>query len=90
MYEVIIADGGIAGMSAGSAWTSFRLNPLAEKLGCSMVGGVVETGKFQQAHPAGDAARSVQLAIMAAAEGAEAAFAINSALLKVPPIAAIS
>ena len=64
----------------------WQASPLAEKLGCSVVGGVVETAKFQQTHPrmfvAGDAARSVQLAIVAAAEGAEAAFAINSALLK--------
>lgn len=66
-----------------------QATPLAEKLGCSMVGGVVKTGKFQQTHArmfvAGDAARSVQLGIVAAAEGAEAAFAINSALLKERP-----
>lgn len=59
---------------------------LAEKLGCSLNGGVVETARFQQTHArlyvAGDAARSVQLGIVAAAEGAEAAFAINSELLK--------
>ena len=64
----------------------FQASPLAEKLGCSVVGGVVETAKFQRTQArmfvAGDAARSVQLAIVAAAEGAEAAFAINSALLK--------
>jgi thioredoxin reductase len=64
----------------------YQASPVAEKLGCSVVGGVVETGKFQQTNPrlfvAGDAARSVQLAIVAAAEGAEAAFAINTALLK--------
>ena len=63
-----------------------QASPLAEKLGCSIAGGVVKTAKFQQVHPrlfvAGDAARSVQLAIVAAAEGAEAAFAINTALLK--------
>lgn len=63
-----------------------QASPLAEKLGCSIAGGVVKTAKFQQVHPrlfvAGDAARSVQLAIVAAAEGAEAAFAINNALLK--------
>ncbi|OGW37395.1 MAG: hypothetical protein A2X58_05775 [Nitrospirae bacterium GWC2_56_14] len=63
-----------------------QASPLAEKLGCSIAGGVVKTAKFQQVHSrlfvAGDAARSVQLAIVAAAEGAEAAFAINTALLK--------
>lgn len=64
----------------------YQASPLAEKLGCSIAGGVVKTARFQQVHPrlfvVGDAARSVQLAIVAAAEGAEAAFAINSALLK--------
>ena len=63
-----------------------QASPLAEKLGCSIAGGVVKTAKFQQVHSrlfvAGDAARSVQLAIVAAAEGAEAAFAINTELLK--------
>lgn len=64
----------------------FQASHLAEKLGCTMVGGAVETKKLQQTHErmfvAGDAARSVQLAIVAAAEGVEAAFAINSALLQ--------
>lgn len=64
----------------------FQACSLTEKLGCSVIEGVVETAKFQQTHDrmyvAGDAAKSVQLAIVAAAEGAEAAFAINSALLK--------
>lgn len=59
---------------------------LAQILGCVVNGGVVETGKFQQTHPrmfvAGDAARSVQLGIVAASEGVEAAFAINTALQK--------
>ncbi|SNB48091.1 NAD(P)/FAD-dependent oxidoreductase [Geobacter sp. DSM 9736] len=64
----------------------FQASPLAEKLRCSVTEGVVNTAKFQQVHSrlfvAGDAARSVQLAIVAAAEGVEAAFAINTALLK--------
>jgi thioredoxin reductase len=64
----------------------FQASVLAEKLGCSIVGGAVETKKLQQTHErmfvAGDAARSVQLAIVAASEGVEAAFAINTALLK--------
>lgn len=62
-------------------------SPLAEKLGCEVPeDGIVDTGKFQAVQPrlfvVGDAARSVQLAIVAAAEGAEAAFAINTALQK--------
>ena len=45
------------------------------------------TGKFESTgipglFVAGDASRSVHLVIVAAAEGAEAAFAINTALLK--------
>lgn len=47
---------------------------------------MVKVGKFQQTGSRlfviGDAARSVQLAIVAAAEGAEAAFAINTSLQK--------
>lgn len=64
----------------------YQASHLAQTLGCVVNGGVVETGKFQQTHPrmfvAGDAARSVQLGIVAAAEGVEAAFAINTALQK--------
>ncbi len=61
---------------------------LPAKLGCDFTKrGVVRTGEYEEtAVPglfvAGDASRRVQLAIVAAAEGAEAAFAINSDLLK--------
>lgn len=62
-------------------------SPLAQKFGCHEKGGTVDTGKFQVTHVpglylAGDASRSVQLAIIAAAQGAEAAFAINIELQK--------
>jgi thioredoxin reductase len=62
-------------------------SPLAERLGCRMRDGLVETGRLQETGVpglflAGDAARSVKLAIIAAAEGAEAAFAIQTALQK--------
>ncbi len=65
----------------------YQASPLAAKLGCTITeGGVVKVGKFQQTGSRlfviGDAARSVQLAIVAAAEGAEAAFAINTSLQK--------
>jgi len=65
----------------------YQASPLAEKLGCDVTGGgVVKAGKLQQTKErlfvAGDAARSVQLGIIAAAEGAEAAYAINTALQK--------
>jgi thioredoxin reductase len=65
-----------------------RPSPLATKLGCEIKsGGTVETGRLQETgipglYLAGDAARSVKLAIIAAAEGAEAAFAIDQALRK--------
>jgi thioredoxin reductase len=61
---------------------------LAVKLGCAMNNkGTVATGKYETTHlpglfVAGDASRAVQWVIVAAAEGAEAAFAINTDLLK--------
>lgn len=65
----------------------YQASPLAERLGCTITeGGVVKVGKLQRTQPrlfvVGDAARSVQFAVVAAAEGAEAAFAINTALQK--------
>jgi len=61
---------------------------LAVSLGCAFnEKGTVRTGKYESTHlrglyVAGDASRAVQWAIVAAAEGAEAAFAINTDLLK--------
>jgi thioredoxin reductase len=61
--------------------------PLVRQLGCPMTdAGVVETGLHQSTrvpgvYVAGDAARDIQFAIIAAAEGAAAAFAINRELL---------
>jgi thioredoxin reductase len=61
---------------------------LAAKLGCEFTDkGAVLTGEYETTnvpglYVAGDASRLVQLAIVAAAEGAKAAFAINTALLK--------
>jgi thioredoxin reductase len=60
---------------------------LAARLGCRFTGkGAVHTGWCESTNVrglfvAGDASRNVQLAIIAAAEGAEAAFAINKSLL---------
>ena len=59
---------------------------LAEQLGCGFTRkGAVRTGEYEVTdihgvYVAGDASRLVQLAIVAAAEGAQAAFAINKAL----------
>jgi thioredoxin reductase len=61
---------------------------LATELGCLMnEKGTVWTGKYESTHlrglyVAGDASRAVQWVVVAAAEGAEAAFAINTDLLK--------
>jgi thioredoxin reductase len=61
---------------------------LALSLGCEFnEKGTVRTGKYESTHlrglyVAGDASRAVQWVIVAAAEGAEAAFAINTDLLQ--------
>lgn len=61
---------------------------LAARLGCEFTErGAVRTGEYEMTSVpglfvAGDASRAVQLAIVAAAEGAEAAFAINKVLIK--------
>jgi thioredoxin reductase len=61
---------------------------LATALGCEFnEKGTVRTGKYEATHltglyVAGDASRAVQWLVVAAAEGAEAAFAINTDLLK--------
>ena len=61
---------------------------LPQKLGCKFTeDGAVETGDYEitnvpGVYVAGDASRLVQLVIVAAAEGAKAAFAINQELLK--------
>jgi thioredoxin reductase len=62
--------------------------PLAERLGAAMnAKGTVETGPGERTgtpglYVAGDASRNAQLVIVAAAEGAEAAVAINTALCR--------
>jgi len=61
-------------------------SPLAAQLGCRVnTKGSLETGKYESTNipglfVAGDASRDVQLVIIAAAEGANAAFAINKTL----------
>lgn len=61
---------------------------LATSLGCEInEKGTVRTGKYEATHlhglfVAGDASRAVQWVIVAASEGAEAAFAINTDLIK--------
>lgn len=66
----------------------FQRSELAVRLGCEVDDkGTVRTGKYESTHlpglyVAGDASRAVQWVIVAAAEGAEAAFAINTDLIK--------
>jgi thioredoxin reductase len=66
----------------------FQRSKLAMDLGCEInTKGTVHTGKYETTHlpglfVAGDASRAVQWVIVAAAEGAEAAFAINTDLAK--------
>ncbi len=61
---------------------------LARQLGCTFTRkGAVCTGEYEATsipgvYVAGDASKLVQLAIVAAAEGAQAAFAINTSLIK--------
>jgi thioredoxin reductase len=61
---------------------------LAARLGCEInEKGTIRTGKYESTHlpglfVAGDASRAVQWVIVAASEGAEAAFAINTGLLQ--------
>lgn len=65
-----------------------QASDLAQKLGCEFnEDGSVKTGDYETTnvpglYVAGDASRLVQLAIVAAAEGAQAAFAINQELVK--------
>jgi thioredoxin reductase len=60
---------------------------LIELLGCDMTrGGTVQTGRYESTsvpglYVAGDASHRVQFAIVAAAEGAMAAFAVNNELI---------
>lgn len=66
----------------------FQRSELAIRLGCEVnEKGTVRTGKYETTHlaglyVAGDASRAVQWVVVAAAEGAEAAFAINTDLIK--------
>jgi thioredoxin reductase len=66
----------------------YQRSDLLERLGCEFNDkGTVRTGRYESTHlpglfVAGDASRAVQWVVVAAAEGAEAAFAINTDLLK--------
>jgi thioredoxin reductase len=88
--ERIVFAGGEAAARRALFFTTgqHQQSPLATRLGCEFNDhGTVRTGKYESTHlpglfVAGDASRAVQWVIVAAAEGAEAAFAINSDLIK--------
>ncbi|MFL5731008.1 MAG: FAD-dependent oxidoreductase [Cytophagaceae bacterium] len=66
----------------------FQKSDLGSQLNCAFTKeGVIDTDRFQQSnvqdvYVAGDAARDMQLVIIAAAEGAKAGVIINKSLLK--------
>jgi thioredoxin reductase len=89
LERIVFADGESIERRALFFTTGQRQqSPLAVALGCQMNDkGTVSTGKYESTHlaglyVAGDASRDVQWVIVAAAEGAEAAYAINTDLLK--------
>jgi thioredoxin reductase len=85
--EMVVFAGGEEMPRAGLFFNTgqYQHSELPAKLGCREAKGAVVTDKDGQttvrgAYLAGDASKDVQLAIVAAAEGAKAAFAINKAL----------
>jgi thioredoxin reductase len=89
LREVVLADGRrIPRRALFFSTGQFQRSDLLVRLGCEFNDkGTVSTGKYETTHlpglfVAGDASRAVQWVVVAAAEGAEAAFAINTDLLK--------
>lgn len=89
LERIVFADGAVLLRRALFFSTGqHERSPLAERLGCAFTEhGTVRTGEYETTnvpglYVAGDASRRVQMVIVAAAEGAQAAFAINTALLK--------
>ena len=90
MLQRIRFDSGEALARSAMFFTTgqFQRSELAVRLGCEINDkGTVRTGKYESTHlpglyVAGDASRAVQWVIVAAAEGAEAAFAINTDLIR--------
>jgi len=88
--ERIVFDSGEALVRRALFFTTGQTqqSDLALTLGCEInEKGTVRTGQYESTHlkglyVAGDASRAVQWVVVAASEGAEAAFAINTDLLK--------
>jgi thioredoxin reductase len=86
---VVFADGtAIARSVMFFSMPQRQRSDLATQLGCGFTRkGAVRTGDYEATdipgvYVAGDASKLVQLVIIAAAEGAQAAFAINTDLIK--------
>jgi thioredoxin reductase len=89
LRRVVFADGDAIARSVMFFSTPQRqASVLPSQLGCTLTRkGAVRTGEYEASeipglYVAGDASKAVQLAIIAAAEGAHAAFAINSDLIR--------
>ena len=90
ILQRIVFDGGEPLPRRAMFFTTgqYQQSELAVGLGCEFNDkGTVRTGKYESTHLAGlfvcgDASRAVQWVIVAASEGAEAAFAINTDLIK--------
>lgn len=89
LERVVFADGPPAARRALFFTTGqYQQSALAIRLGCEFnEKGTVRTGKYETTHlpglyVAGDASRAVQWVVVAASEGAEAAFAINTDLIR--------
>lgn len=89
LQQIVFADGPPLPRRAMFFSTRYRQHSdLPARFGCDFTRrGAVATGRYETTNcpglfVAGDASREVQLAIVAAAEGAKAAFAINTALWK--------
>lgn len=88
LKAVRLADGQVVQRDVLFFYTSSEQTcHIAHGFGCKFEDGLVATGSYEQTDTpglfvAGDASRNAGLAIVAAAEGARAAFAINSELLR--------
>ena len=89
LQHVVFADGErLARYALFFTTGQSQRSDLSVRLGCDVnEKGTVRTGKYETTHlqglyVAGDASRAVQWVVVAAAEGAEAAFAINTDLIQ--------
>ena len=88
LEDVVFDDGRLGRRALFFTTGQWQRSDLSIQLGCDVnETGTISTGKYATTHlpglyVAGDASRAVQWVIVAAAEGAEAAFAINSDLIK--------